>query len=526
MPQDRATALWLRNVVIGLLAALALATRLPAPWKMDIINDEMFHIKSWRNRYRTNDVMPLFLRRLDQSAKLDSSQKAVLRRLYQSSPLFQRLLCVKGDYASVGYSALAEAIEATSKSNLVALRIPSVLFSLGTVVLAYFLGKVLWDEALGLWLAAFFAAGSLPQVYAGIGRPHGMTQFALVAAVYAFIREQRCQYPSPWRFLLVAFFAQMGHLTGWGIIGILVVSELVRRYLGGAGLSGVVRQAWWYAVLSAALFGLFVAAAFGTSVIDANVYYPGVETWWTNFCVASPFGHLAPFGKTWLWTSGVAWALLILNGLRLLFTQAWGRGFRWPFLIVLAVSLSMPFVASSGVRHLMIYEVMPMVLSAAGARGLFRTVGAATAGAAALLAVFTPLSLACRDWQCPYRFIMASEVRYSEVADLLARQMRPGDVWISWPYFLACPLYPYRQLPDPVMPITFPEFKKAVQERPSNHACFVLMAPANQHDDPTLEHPEWRLEYPNGMILLKLPPQTETGRAAIDASKAPPSRWP
>jgi hypothetical protein len=507
MPPERAPAPWLRNVVLGLLAALSLATRLPAPWRLDAVNDEMFHIKSWRNRYRTDDVLPLFLRRIDQTNKLSSPQKDSLRRLYQTSPLFQRLLCVKGDYASVGYSALAETIEALSKSSIIALRMPSVLFSLLTIVLAYVLGKALWDEALGLWLAALFAVGVLQQVYAGIARPHGMTQFALVALVTMFVREQRHQYRSPWRMLLVALLGQTAHLTGWAVIGILVASELVRRYLAGSGLRALVRQTWWYAALSVLIFGLFTVASFGTSVIGANVYYPGIEVWWTNFCVASPFGHLGAFGKGWQWGSGIAWVVLILNGLRILFTQEWGRGFRWPFLVALVVSLCVPFVAASGVRHLMIYGVIPMVLSGIGARGLFRSSVAAMAGVAVLLVVFTPISLACGD-ECRYGLVMTTEVRYSQVADLLAREMEPGDIWISWPYFLGCPLYPYRpELPEPVMPITLDEFKEAVRRRPVDHTCFVLMVLADENADPALRQPVWRLEYPNGMVLLKLAPK-------------------
>jgi hypothetical protein len=506
MPRERAPASWQRNVVLGLLAAFLLATRLPAPWRLDAVNDEMFHIKSWRNRYRTADVLPLFSRRIEQTNRLSSSQKDSLRRLYQTSPLFQRLLCVKGDYASVGYSAMAEAIEALSQSNIIALRMPSVLFSLLTIVLAYVLGKTLWDEALGLWIAAFFAVGVLQQVYAGVGRPHGMTQFALVALVTMFVRERRYQFHSPWRMLLVALFGQTAHLTGWSVFGILVASELVRRYLAGASLGTLVRQTWWYAAASVLILGLFMFASFGTSVIGANVYYPGVDVWWTNLCVASPFGHLAAFGKAWEWGSGIAWVVLILNGLRILFTEEWGRGFRWPFLIALVVCLSVPFVASSGVRHLMIYGVIPMVLSGIGARGLFRGSIAALAGVAVLLVVFTPISLACGD-ECRYGLIMTSEVRYSQVANLLAKEMEPGDIWISWPYFLGCPLYPYRELPEPVMPITRDEFKEALHKRPADHSYFVLLVRVDEKADPALEHPAWRIEYPNGMVLLKLAPK-------------------
>ena len=54
---------WERIAVV-LLVFVALATRLPAPWGPEVIGDEMLHLESWRNRYRTDDMMPLFMRRL------------------------------------------------------------------------------------------------------------------------------------------------------------------------------------------------------------------------------------------------------------------------------------------------------------------------------------------------------------------------------------------------------------------------------------------------------------------------------
>jgi hypothetical protein len=507
MPTPPAPSPRLRAVVLAMLATVALGTRLPAPWRTEIINDEMFHIKSWRHRYRTPDVMPLFLKRLDQADRLGSSQKEQLRQLYRDSPFFRRLLCVKSDYASVGYSALAEAIEAASWSNLTALRLPSVLFSLGSIVLAYVLGKALWDEALGCWLAAFFAIGPLAQVYAGIGRPHGMTQFTLLAVVTAFVLEQRRRRPTPWRFLAVALLGQTGHLTAWAIIGMLVVGELARRYLAGTGLRELARQTWWYAALSVLFLAVIVVGSMGTSVIGANVYYPGLWTWWSNLCIASPFGHLAAFGEPWLWASGLAWAALILEGARRLAVDRehdWGS-FRGPLLAALAVSLGVPLYASSGVRHMMIYGVVPMVLSAIGARALFPGPRAAMAGAAALLAAFAPISFACEE--CPYRFVLASETRFSAIADRLAGELEPGDVWISWPYFACCPLYPYRELPEPIMPTTVPELEAALRDRPADHACFVLIADVYEGLDPVLERATLRVRYPNGLLLLKLPPK-------------------
>jgi hypothetical protein len=66
--------------------------------------------------------------------------------------------------------------------------------------------------------------------------------------------------------------------------------------------------------------------------------------------------------------------------------------------------------------------------------------------------------------------------------------------------------------------VTGSEFVEAVHHQPTDHACFVLMAKADENSDPVLKQAPLRVEYPNGLILLKLPsapagnPETETAR--------------
>ena len=52
----------------------------------------MLHLESWRNRYRTDDMMPLFMRRLELNPRFSPSQKQALREVYHAHPLFQRLV--------------------------------------------------------------------------------------------------------------------------------------------------------------------------------------------------------------------------------------------------------------------------------------------------------------------------------------------------------------------------------------------------------------------------------------------------
>lgn len=494
---------WERIAVV-LLVFVALATRLPAPWGPEVIGDEMLHLESWRNRYRTADMMPLFQRRLDLNARFSTQQKQTLRDLYQGHPWFQRLLLVQSDPPSPTYSALGEVIESLSHSNLLALRLPSVVFALLALILAFFLGRMMGDDVLGLWVAGLLAIGPLPQLYAGLGRPHGLAQLALLGVIYAFAAERRYRYPSPWRFWVVALLAQTTHWSSWAIIGPLVLGEMVIRLREGTSLWQLIRQTWWYALGSVALVGVFLLQATGTSAFGANVGFPGVLTLWEYVCRASPFGHLGRFGAVGLWISGLAFVALVAVGLWAMFHRTDAlRSARWPMLVAVLVSVWGTCVMCAGVRHMMIYATMPIVLAGVGARSLFPSRESAAAGLAAVLVVFTTLSL----WgaEDPYRTILVHDSRYSEIARDLHSALKPGDVWISWPYFAGSPLYRYGPFPEPILPLTEQEFQQALDDRPADHACFVLTTPQDAAQNPTLRPATDKTEYLNGMTLVRLP---------------------
>jgi hypothetical protein len=510
------TKRWPRIVVIVLLAALALATRLPAPWRAEVINDEMYHLESWMRRYRTDDIAPLFHRQIAGTSVLSASQKAWVEDLYRRSPLVQRLVCIKNDYGSFGFSTMAEVIEYTSHSDLVALRLPSVAIALGTIVLAYLVGAALRDRTLGLWLAAFVTVGPLPQIYAGLGRPHGLTQFALYLVFYRFVLEQKNNYSSPWRLLLAALLAQTTHLTCWAAVGLLVLSELVRRYLRGSNLLTLFRQTWWYAAISVAFLGLIATNAVGTSIFSANVSSPGPEKIWRNFCLASPFGHLASLGREATWASGILFLAAILAGLIALFASSSSvyRGIRWPIVLIAGLTAAVPIVASNEVRHQMIYGVMPMILAAMGARAVFRSEAISLAALTALLLLLGGLAL-FRPAD-PYETILSAEERYSQIADRLAQEMKPGDIWISWPYFAGIPLALYHPLPEPILPLNQGELEEALRTRPADRDCYVLTSqvfvpsPAKSASEiAALGGGQVIASYRNEMVILRFPAHLE-----------------
>ena len=76
--------------ILLVLVAISFLTRLPSPWRLDVINDEMHHLESWRNRYKSQDIYPLFLQKLELSGRLSPAKLNLLHKIYQSSPLIQR----------------------------------------------------------------------------------------------------------------------------------------------------------------------------------------------------------------------------------------------------------------------------------------------------------------------------------------------------------------------------------------------------------------------------------------------------
>lgn len=79
-------------VVLGLLLFNAFATRITLPWRLGITNDEAHHhLESWRNRYRTEKMNPVFLRKLERMNRLSSEQMDLVKRVYFASPIVQRL---------------------------------------------------------------------------------------------------------------------------------------------------------------------------------------------------------------------------------------------------------------------------------------------------------------------------------------------------------------------------------------------------------------------------------------------------
>lgn len=494
-------------VLLGvLIAAVVVTTRGPAPWRIEVTNDEFHHLESWRNRYRTDDIFPLFLDRLE--GRLPASVMSKVQWAYDASPLVQRGFIVLVDPQPPAFPVIAEVIEATTHSSLTGLRLPSAIASMLAVWLSYLVGRELRDKRLGIWLAAFAAIGGLVQTYACVGRPYPIAHMALTAAVWGFVREMRHDHPSPWRFLLLALAAQTVQWMLWAPLSMLVLASIVRRYVDHRSVRRLIGQYGWYLGLSVLLLVEMMVQLMNPTV-SGQAGTRSLAVLWEQFAIASPFSHLDGLGEMGLWIGGgLTLGLIALGTAAWVITKA-EQADRPALRYGLAASLvaacvAMIFVGSE-VRFTVTYMVVPTLFAAIGAWWLTARWRGGWVIAALVVLSFGVLGLV-RPMD-PYARVFYQDSDYSRIAATLKAEMAEGDVWAGWPYYRANCLY--RQgLPTPAMLLDGQAFEAWLAACPPGRHAFVVtdINPARLPDHP---EPAQQWEFRNRWYLLKLPPSAE-----------------
>ncbi len=460
--RDRAA----RWILMALVAAVALATRLPAPWQRNLINDEMHHLESWRNRYRTDDIYPLFLKKLESGGRVDKRKIEMVRRLYRGSPLFQRAMLVLVDPQPPLFPAVAETIEAATHSSLLALRIPSMLLSLTAIALAYLLGRRMWDNSAGLWLAGLTTIGALGQYYAGIGRPYAWSQCSLMLALFIYVR-QRGRGENGRAFLASALVAQSIQWMCWAMVGPLVICHLIERYRQ-EGFGKLLKRTWWYFLLSGLLLAEMMIQLKNPTVANQGGAR-GAMTVWRDLRVAGPFAHLGSVSRIVLNIGAAAFVALAIVG-------GWAAiRRRMPGGIGIVASagcgLLAAMVIGSSPRFMVSYLAPSMVLAAVGSCAALRmaTVNRAILGLVVVgigtIAIVKPASE--YEWN-------TYDVPYPPVADALRSRLRPDDIWVAYPYHLGDCLYRFGPLPRPVAPTNFQELQEALARGNPSGEVYVI----------------------------------------------------
>ncbi|MFP8878222.1 MAG: glycosyltransferase family 39 protein [Myxococcota bacterium] len=494
-----------------LIAVVTAETRLSAPWRVIFTNDELHHIESWRHRYRTDDIYPMVVTKVERSGLLNDRQFELFESFYNLGPLAQRALAVVFEIQPPSFPVLAEVIEAITHSNLIALRSLSVVASLAAVLLMWLIGRRLQDDLLGFFMAGLLAIGPLTQVYAGLGRPYALAQAGLLGAIYVFIRERSVKRSSPRRFLLAALLAQTTQWIVWAEVGPLVLVELWQRWREGSSLPKLLRQSWWYGVLSVLLL---CEMAFHMATNVQTLKYFGRSGVLSHIAMGSPFAHLASFGDVGLFAGGLA-----LLGLMLLGAVAFGRDdrasleLRVGLIGALLGSVVAPLMIATNYSFSVTFCVVPTMFAAIGLRSLFARPQLGFATVVAIVSAFGLLGWVHPE-QPHTRILDHDSPEYDEIAIRLASELGPNDRWTAFPYFKANCLYPFADLPEPDWAISFDEFRELVRNRKTSGSYFIVIRQIH-HPKPELVEllqdadAELIEEYLGNYSLVKLPPRAD-----------------
>lgn len=455
---------------IGVLVLVSLLTRLPAAWKLDVINDEMHHLQSWRNRYGTDDIYPLFLQRLEAGGRLSPQRLELVRRIYHLHPLVQRGLIVLVDPQPPVYPVLAELTQWATDSSLVLLRWWSVLFSLAAIYIAYRAGTDLGDPWTGLWLAILACVGATTQFYAGIGRPYALTQLTILLALWAFVRYTQDKLPFG-RFLAWCLLAQAVQWMAWAVVGPLAAVAAFREFrasgLGIRAFSHAAFGCWWY-ILGSLLLALYMGVQLQNPTITQQGGGRSLAYVWWCFAVAGPFSHLGSFGDVALHAAAAAFWLAAAVGAVVLMRRA--RLLAAGIVLAALGGLAAAVLIGTEVRFAVSYVTPALVLAALGFTAAGSKVRCPWALPLAAMGFFGILA----TWhpEDPYQRIDQYDVPWSKVADALMRELKPGEKWITFPANVANNLYRYGPLPEPVIPTSERELALSLRDR--SDACFLL----------------------------------------------------
>ncbi len=165
----------------------------------------------------------------------------------------------------------------------------------------------------------------------------------------------------------------------------------------------------------------------------------------------------------------------------------------------------MMLISPDGARFLIPFMVVPALIAGIAMRGLGTTPRGAAVIASVLLAFLGALSVGAPIE--PYARYIRVDPPYSPLAKSLAENLRQGDTWAAYPYFLADRLYRFAPLPTPVQPQSEQELLTYLETRKPGNACFVLVPITDAQTFPELRTGKVIFTTPDDMVLLRMPPR-------------------
>lgn len=124
---------------------------------------------------------------LNQSLWLDEATSALVSKM-SIGDMFAKFL--PGDFHPPLYYLILKYWVSIFGNSEIALRIPSVVFGLGTIYFAYLIAKKIFDKNVGLTTAIILSTSGLAVYYSQEARMYSMAAFLVCAAMYYFLEKK------------------------------------------------------------------------------------------------------------------------------------------------------------------------------------------------------------------------------------------------------------------------------------------------------------------------------------------------
>jgi hypothetical protein len=124
---------------------------------------------------------------LNQSLWLDEATTALVAKM-SLHDIFSKFL--PGDFHPPLYYLIMKYWTVIFGYSEISLRVPSIIFGLGTIYFTYFIGRRLFNKKIGLIAATFLATSGLSIYYSQEARMYALAAFLVSALIYLFLEKK------------------------------------------------------------------------------------------------------------------------------------------------------------------------------------------------------------------------------------------------------------------------------------------------------------------------------------------------
>lgn len=472
-------SLTLEKILGALVIILISALVIPGPWRLPAAtNDEMLHLKSWRNRYGTDDVFPIGRRKIEKAENIPAVIKELALRIYDSGPIGQRLFIVLQDCHPSVWPVTAEIVASLTNSSLISIRMLSTLAFAIALFILFRIGEHLSDWTVGIMLAVFWTVSHLALEYAGLARMYACAFAALLFFFYVYLRRNPQNDRDFTEISLWAILPVSLEWFTWPAVFTLLALAIWQR----AHTLGNLRDIWkkyrsmvpFFAVCGVWMAYYFVLAKLHPSHSpewsEGKGPHPAYEHFIDFFARIGISSFLLPleiFPIEW-----IALINLIVLGLgcgALITYKKLPVYFRGMIIFIAIAGILLPNAIRMLARHYMLTLAVPITMA------YFALITLMPKRLRLIISVVLLVAgVAVAHTQD--RFLGRDNPAYEfpQIARAVKDALQNETFWIASPYQLAMCIYRYEALPAPHLPSSGKELSETLEQMPCNRDVVVL----------------------------------------------------